>query len=409
MILNPINQVKPINFLNHYPAVRADLESDSCGFENPRINKKPLVERKIIAQNENINTFFDKISSQIFSNNKEKEELSNLLKKGFVTLSSSCYLDIKNPSSALGIELDPKNVDLSYFDDFIDNAKGVGINFSNFSNPIEEIIKINKYFKQKEPFAIRPPAGIALLNINHPKIEEFIQLKNNADYNDWCFDLSVVIDDEFFNNRNEKVYNCLLDSMLKKGEPGIIFSNNKNYICDCCAAAELKPNEGLTLAQINLAKFYNYKKNSVDYKYLKKTLKILKKALNNIDKNAYIGVLGYQDLLYKLNFEYGSKNALGVLDKILKVAKSLNCKMAFSPNGTTSRVLGVFPSIEPREKDIDKELLTLKTAQKYLDGQISKTIILDNNSTTKDVDRIIKTAKNYGLKGISVFKDEKKT
>ncbi len=403
MIINPI---RPVYFVRKYPQ-KINLKTDFCTIENSCINKKPLVERKIIDNNQSINSFFNNIASLVFADTNDREQFSALLKKGFVTLSSSCYMDLKNPESAYGVVLERNRVDLESFDAYINKGQGIGVNFSQFSNPTDEIIKLNKYFKQKEPLSIRPPAGIALLDINHKKIKEFIELKNNANYNDWCFDLSVIIDDNFFNNPDNKLYAALLNSMLKKGEPGVIFSNNKNYICDCCAACELKPNEGLTLAHINLSKFYNYKTNNVDYNYLYTVSRLLKKAMDNIDKNAYIGVLGYQDLLDKLNYDYGSKEALGVLENCLKTIKKTNCKTALSPNGTTSRILGVYPSIEPKEKNIDKELITLQTAKKYMDGQISKTIILKRNATIEDVDRIIKTAKKIGLSGISVFRDEK--
>ena len=40
--------------------------------------------------------------------------------------------------------------------------------------------------------------------------------------------------------------------------------------------------------------------------------------------------------------------------------------------------------------------------QKYLDGSISKTILLDKNASTDDIDKIIKMAYKEGLKGITV-------
>ena len=80
--------------------------------------------------------------------------------------------------------------------------------------------------------------------------------------------------------------------------------------------------------------------------------------------------------------------------------------MAISPTGTISRILKTTPSIEPNRQtqtDYLDELETMKTAQKYLEGNISKTIELNSKTTTKDVDIIIRKAQEYNLKGISVF------
>ncbi len=404
-----INPVSPLNMPKIYPRSNVNCNSfDYFEFENPYISKKPLAERKIINPQENINVFFDNISAQIFQNKNKSKEFSKLLKYGFISLSSSCYANLKEPYSAIGLKLDPqKNLEQNcrFLDSYVEKGQGVGINFSNFSDPCENIKKINTHFKQKEKNSIRPPAGIALLDINHQKAKEFIQLKNNENYNDWCFDLSVIIDDKF---DNSEIYRVLLDSMLKKGEPGVIFSNDKNYICDSCAAAPLKENEGLTLAQINLGRFCNRKTGQIDYNLLNFCSKMLNDAMKNIDANGFVGILGYANLIDNLGFEYGSNEALKILENCLKIIKNAGNKTAISPTGTISRILKTTTGIDPKKANhtsYDAELKTMAAAQKYIDGQISKTIILDKNATTNDVDRILNYAKSNGIKGISVFRE----
>lgn len=390
--------VQPLSPISYRPVPQAPsirMNFDSVSIENPYINKKPFIERKIIAPDENINLFFDNISSRVFQNQFEAKEFSKLLKYGFISLSSSAYANLDEPYSAVGVQLP------SDLESFIEKGQGVGINFSSSDNPIEEIKKINADFKKKEASSIRPPAGIALLDINHPKIEEFITLKDNADYSDWCFDLSVIMDDKF---KDSKTYTLLLNSMLKKGEPGIIFSNNKEAIFDSCAATELKEGEGLTLGQVNLARFYNKVTGKIDYNLLKYASSALFKAMKNIDSNSYIGVLGYQDLINSLGFKYGSKEALFVLENCLKTIKETGAKMALSPTGTTSRVLNTTPSIDSKGAAVEDELKTMALAQKYLDGGISKTIVLDKDATIDDVDKIISYCRNNGIKGITVYK-----
>ena len=254
-----INSITPIYLIQYQQVQYAQpvvYQPDTVRIENAHINKKPLIDRRIIKADENINEFFDKISAQIFPNSNTAPYFSQLLQYGYVSLSSSCYEDLKTPYSAKAVKLNPNKFpsqNCAFLEEYIKDGTGVGVNFNNFKNPIEQIKQINGYFKFRQPSTLRPPAGIALLSINHPKIIDFIKLKDNEDPKDWCFDLSVVMDDKFLSlvdtNQNVKmqdgselpareIYNTLLNSMQKTGEPGIVFSNNPNYICDCCNAVE---------------------------------------------------------------------------------------------------------------------------------------------------------------------------
>ncbi len=426
--ISPYKPTQPVQYSNK-PVINHSDRIDYCAFESPYLDKKVLIQRQIISQNQDINVFFDDVSKRLFSNSNDIKNFSMLLKKGYVSLSSNAYSNLDDPKSAIAIKLDPQKSTISHLaklEDYINKGIGIGINFSDFQNPIYEIREINKYFKYREPSVLRPPAAIGLLPVNHFKILDFIHLKDNKDYKNWCFDLSVIMDDDFLakvdNNENitlsngsklcaSTIYYNLLTSMLKSGEPAVIFSNDKNYLCDCCAAAELKENEGLNLAHINLSKFYNPKTQSVDYDFLKFSTNLLSKGFKSIASNGCIGVLGYQKLLDYLGFNYGEKKANEVLEKCLKIIKkeasSYGLKTAISPTGAISRLLKTTPSIEPyKNKPLNYfvEIDTLAAAQKHTDAQISKTINLDPNSTIWDVDRIIRYSKQQGIKGISVFK-----
>ncbi len=360
-----------------------------------------LHKRQIIPFNKNINEFFDEISADIFVDFDLKKEFSTLLKSGYIALSTSAYANLSDPKSAIALEF--KN--LNSIKKYIIAGVGMGFNLSKFSNPVEILKEINSYLKSMELKVKRPVAGIALLDINHPKIVDFITLKDNRDYENWCFNLSAIIDDDFVLNFKNPIYKTLINSMKKSGEPGVIFSNNKNFLCDCCAAAELKAGQGLTLGQINLSKFY---KKEFDFKLLSKSANVLSLALKKIVSEGFISILGYQDLLNKMKLDYGSDEALDILEKSLKTIKenSNDFKLCISPSGATSRILKTTPSIEPvgNEKTtyLD-ELNTMKIAQKYLDGGISKTILLKKHHTIEDVNTIIQYSKKYGLNGITVF------
>ena len=426
MKINPIKlaSIQPFKFQNFsFGNVYFAQNIDCASFSNlASFDTSLFLKREIIKEGESLEQFFDRISSSIFKDNeekKEKEEFLLRLKKGEITLSSSCYKNLSNPQSARAYELDFDNSiskNLLLLNESIFQGVGVGINFSKSKNPTQDILKINDYFKyiqEKSPNK-RPPAGIALLNWDNSDILNFIRLKNNPNYDDWCFDLSIVLDDDFFQKLEKKdknalaVYQTLVENMLNSGEPAVIFSNKKDYICDSCAASELKKGENLTLAHINLSKFK--KEGNVDWQNFKKAARILTLATNKIDENHKIGLLGYQELLDKLNVEYSSPLALEILKKAIEEIQNSGSKVAISPTSTTSRFLKTSFSIEPKKNaDYFKQIKTLSVAQKQIDedgghGQISNTIILKENATKKDVDDIIILSKKMGLKGVSVFK-----
>lgn len=428
-------QIRPITKANVQPlksetkqVIQAKQTNDSFSFENRFVDKKFLLDRKIIGENQDINVFYDSISKQIFPDSNANHSLSNLLRMGYVALSTSAYANLSDPKSAVALEFDNRKTAVQHcalLEEYIRNGVGIGVNLSNLDNPIYEIKKINEYLKYREPNLNRPPAGIGLLNITHPKIMEFIGLKDNESYDDWCFDLSVVIDSEFLSkvdNEQElvlddgtkisakKLYFKLLDSMLKKGEPGIIFSDNKDFICDSCAAAELQKNEGLNLAQINLSKFYNKESKTFDYAFLSQSANILSMTLRRIASNGFISILGYQDLLNQMGLIYGSKEAIELLEKVLATIKAQaekeNIRMCVSPSGTTSRILKTTPALEPTNNAFVTywdEIDTMAAAQKYLDGGISKTINLKSKHTIQDVDLIVRACAKQNIKGITVF------
>ena len=417
------------DFYPFYPSQSADSFEFSA---NNNIDEDVLIRRKIISPSTEINEHFKFISADIFKNNPLKAiSFYKMLANGYIGLSSSIIKNIHNPNSAVGIELNPKWSDakiLSTLHNPIIQEKGVGINFSKFKDPVDKIKKINSYFKLMEKKLNRPPAGIALLSINHPKILDFISLKNNEDYKNWCFDLSVIIPDDFLNkvDRNEDIslndgkkinsrviYGTLLNSMNKKGEPGIIFSNNPDYICDPCGACQLKNGEKFTISHINLAKFYDKKSSSVNYNALQETALLISDAIKRINSKGCIGVLGYNDLIKQMNFEYGKEPALKTLSNCLNIlqkeANKKGLRTAISPTGTVSKYLSVTPSIQPdcySNITYYNQLDTIAEAQKYIDCNISNTIILKENENIYDTDSVIRYAKNKGIKGLTVFKPQ---
>lgn len=409
------------------PVLSRDLLCFCAGKSS--INRDILVKRHIIPPSCNLEDYFNDISNGLFTLKSDRDLFFSFLNDGSIALSSSVLKDIKNPASAVALKLDENLSDANIFlllSPKIAQGKGIGVNFSNFKNPHEKIKKINAYFKYKENISQRPPAGIALLNINHPEILDFITMKDNEDFKNWCFDLSVILPSDFINKvdnnkdiileNGEKLnsrvlYKTLLNSMLKKGEPGIIFSEDKSYICDPCGAKKLSKNEKFIISHINLSKFYDDKNNSVDKLKLQSAAGILSKAMKNISNNSCIGVAGFGELLKKLGINYSDKKSLSVLSDCLKTIKTEvnknGIKTAISPTGTVSKYLNTTAGIQPENYNnisYMTQLEVLSVAQKYTDCNISNTVILDNNADKSDVDKIIRYAAKNGLKGITVFK-----
>jgi ribonucleoside-diphosphate reductase alpha chain len=85
--------------------------------------------------------------------------------------------------------------------------------------------------------SVRRGASSVNLNINHPDIEEFLQIRRpKGDVNRQCLNLHqcVVVDDEFMNKlenkdpKSLKIWGEILKTRLETGEPYIMFEDNIN-------------------------------------------------------------------------------------------------------------------------------------------------------------------------------------
>jgi ribonucleoside-diphosphate reductase alpha chain len=85
--------------------------------------------------------------------------------------------------------------------------------------------------------SVRRGAASVNLNINHPDIEEFLQIRRpKGDVNRQCLNLHqcVVVDDEFMNKVEDKdpkalkIWGEILKTRLETGEPYIMFEDNIN-------------------------------------------------------------------------------------------------------------------------------------------------------------------------------------
>ena len=210
----------------------------------------------------------------------------------------------------------------------------------------------------------RRGANMGILRYDHPDIMDFIMSKDNQNTKLANFNISVGMEDEFFekldqdgyvelrNPRSRKVVNrikastmwdAIVNQAWKTADPGLIFLdeiNRKNpvrHIADIeatnpCGEQPLMPYESCNLGSINLAKFV--KDGEIDYERLRRVIRLSTRFLDNVvDANNFpvdqikkmtrstrkigLGIMGFADMLIKLGVRYNSGEALEMAEKIM--------------------------------------------------------------------------------------------
>ena len=245
---------------------------------------------------------------------------------------------------------------------------GSGVNKTSgiASGPVSFMQVFDKATEVIKQGGTRRGANMGILRVDHPDIEEFINIKNDLTKMN-NFNISVAITDEFINalgtgkdydiidpvtkekvgTKNSKhIWNSIIESAHRTGDPGVIFIDRINRgranpvpsrgpveATNPCGEQPLYPWDSCNLGSINLSNFVLDGK--VDFPRLAEVSEDAVHFLDNvIDMNKWpnehikevslairrigLGVMGWADMLIKLGIPYNSEEAVAVGSEVMK-------------------------------------------------------------------------------------------
>jgi ribonucleoside-diphosphate reductase alpha chain len=276
---------------------------------------------------------------------------------------------------------------------------GVGLNFSALrpegdyikstggtsSGPVSFMRMFDTMTEVVKQGGKRRGALMGLLNVDHKDIEKFISAKSREG-NLSNFNISVGISDEFMykvRNKDEAalaLWSKIVDGAYNNGEPGILYMDTVNATnpvphmgkiksSNPCGEFLFVPYGSCNLGSINLANMVKGKE--IDWDKLEKTIRYATRFLDNvITINWYplpeikdtthktrpvgLGIMGFADLLLKLECRYDSADAIDYAQEIMEFVR----EKAYDESANLGKEKGNFP--EFKKTELSKKYETLR-------------------------------------------------
>lgn len=352
-----------------------------------------VLEKRYFRKDDDGNTIEDwksmikRVASNIAGHDKQKtKKYFNLLDSGYFLPNSPTLMNAGNDLQQLSAcFVLPIEDSMESIFETVKNAAlihksggGTGFSFSRLreanarvrstngvsSGPLSFLKVFNAATDAVKQGGTRRGANMAILNVDHPQILEFITCKE--DTNELTnFNLSVGITETFMQAVNQDaeynlispktketkgklrardVFNLIVEMAHKNGEPGIVFLDRINEAnptphigriesTNPCGEQPLLPNEACNLGSINLSLMI--KQGAVDWDRLREVVRdsvdFLDDVINrskfplvqidemvNANRKIGLGVMGWADMLYQLEIPYASDEAVDLAESVME-------------------------------------------------------------------------------------------
>ncbi|HQH50406.1 MAG TPA: vitamin B12-dependent ribonucleotide reductase [Candidatus Cloacimonadota bacterium] len=352
-----------------------------------------VLEKRYFRKDDDGNTIEDwksmikRVASNIAGHDKQKtKKYFNLLDSGYFLPNSPTLMNAGNDLQQLSAcFVLPIEDSMESIFETVKNAAlihksggGTGFSFSRLreanarvrstngvsSGPLSFLKVFNAATDAVKQGGTRRGANMAILNVDHPQILEFITCKE--DTNELTnFNLSVGITETFMQAVNQDVeynlispktketkgklrardvFNLIVEMAHKNGEPGIVFLDRINEAnptphigriesTNPCGEQPLLPNEACNLGSINLSLMI--KQGAVDWDRLREVVRDSVDFLDDVinrskfplaqidemvkaNRKIGLGVMGWADMLYQLEIPYASDEAVDLAESVME-------------------------------------------------------------------------------------------